>query len=347
MRTEKRHHSWAQMADRRFGRADCGSATRLLHWRHRPLRSLPGGGPVEAADSGHIGFRLVGNRCWASVPGKSENGISEPDVRGRRYWRALEIAAGTKIDRPLVLRLVERCRGSRPDSPVSFYILQTKVWNGFYKAFADARPDKAGSEWQKGTWKTQSSRIAELLPVTNISGDRSVGILRVVPRNAVRESGSRSPVVRLPTKEEWDRAAAYDAWMASDHRLAERGGPHRVSQKTDHRFERGAIASGRQRCGKSTLVRARHGRKWPRMDRQLCVGQQPALVAGPARRIERPGSEQIELRGQSWMEKSALKYSEESGSVWKSGRQRPFEERGMEIGFRIVVEIPQVRGTAK
>ena len=206
------------------------------------LRSQPGSVPVEPV----LRPNWVATN-WkplrGTVASDPDNGISESDARGHRYWRALTLASELKFERPLVLRLVDRDAGAPgTNPPVSFYILQTKVWNGLYKAFADVRPDKAGSDWQQGTWKTQPEADRGLLPVTNISAAEAWEFCEWCRTTLFGKQDAERPLVRLPTKDEWDRAAAYDAWLAKDPRLSGVSGPerHRVSPQPDHRFEGGS-----------------------------------------------------------------------------------------------------------
>ena len=314
------------------------------------MRSQPGNAPVEPV----LRPNWVPTN-WEPLPGTvagdPDNGISEPDASGNRYWRALTLASGLKFERPLVLRLVEHdaeAPGTNP--PVSFYILQTKVWNGLYKAFVDARPDKAGSDWQQGTWKTQPEADRGLLPVTNISAAEAWEFCEWCRATMFGKQVAERP--RRPLADERGvgpgRRLRCLAGQESSPVRGQRAGASSRFATARPPVRGGAAASGRQRRRQSPLARARFGGKRPRVDRQLCVGQQSPLVAGPAPRIERPDvDDEIELRGQSWLDKRELTYNEESDSVWKAGKSRPFEERGMDVGFRIVVEIPHVRGPAK
>ena len=177
------------------------------------LRTQPGSEPVEPSLEPNwiptIGSR-TGEPCLATWIKKAQT-RTHPDIAtgGQSPSRR------ANFERPLVLRLVERERrapGTNP--PLSFYILETKVWNGLYKAFADARPDKAGSGWEQGTWKTQSEADRGLLPVTNISAAEAWEFCVWCRATLFAKREGKLPVIRLPTKEEWDRAAAYDAWLA-------------------------------------------------------------------------------------------------------------------------------------
>jgi serine/threonine protein kinase/formylglycine-generating enzyme required for sulfatase activity len=314
---------------------------------HLPLR--PGSVPVDPALEPNW-IPTNWGPLTGAVPGDPDNGISEPDAPGHRYWRALTLAAGLKVDRPFVLRLVESDAGAPgTNPPVSFYILQTKVWNGLYKAFSDARPDKAGSDWQQGTWKTQLEADRGLLPVTNVSAAEAWEFCEWCRATLFGKQDAERPFVRLPTKDEWDRAAAYDAWLAKDPRLSGVSGPerHRVSPQPDHRFERGQPqAVGGDAGSPLWLVRdlAGNGLEWTD---SFVLGNNRLSLLAPRGELKGLASDEIELRGQSWLDKRELTYNEESDSVWKAGKSRPFEERGMDVGFRIVVEIPHVRGPAK
>jgi serine/threonine protein kinase/formylglycine-generating enzyme required for sulfatase activity len=312
------------------------------------LQSRPGSSPVEPA----LQPNWVPTN-WEPLPGAApgdpDNGISEPDSPGYRYWRALTLSSGAKFERPLVLRLVEpdaEAPGTNP--PVSFYILQTKVWNGLYKAFAADRPDKAGKDWQLGTWKTQPEADRGLSPVTNVSASEAWEFCEWCRATLFGKQDAKRPVIRLPTKEEWDRAAAYDAWLAKDPRLSGISGPerHRVSPQPDQQFERDQPqAVGSDAGSPLWLVQdmAGNGLEWTD---SFALGNNRLSLLAPRGELKGLTRDEIELRGQSWLD-SKLTYNEKSDSVWKAGKLRPFAMRGMDVGFRIVVEIPHLRGPAK
>jgi serine/threonine protein kinase len=311
------------------------------------LRTQPGSEPVEPSlEPNWIPTNWEPDR--GTVPGELHKESSDPDAPGHRYWRAITLASGANFERPLVLRLVERdTRAPGTNPPLSFYILETKVWNGLYKAFADARPDRAGSGWEQGTWKTQSEADRGLLPVTNISAAEAWEFCVWCRATLFAKREGKLPVIRLPTKEEWDRAAAYDAWLAKDPRVSGIKGPERISVSPPRLYERGQPEVVGGDAGSPlwhVQDMAGNGLEWTD---SFVLGNNRLSVVAPRGELKGLTSDEIELRGQSWLDKRELTYNDESDSVWKAGKSRPCEERGMDVGFRIVVEIPHVRGPAK
>ena len=269
-------------------------------------------------------------------PDDAGNGLSEPDVQGRRFWRALTHATTANFGRPLVLRLVtSEASPSGRTMPASFYLLETKVWNDLYKAFADERPQQSGTGWQEGTWNPFVGGDRGLLPVTSVSAKEAGQFCQWCQAKFFPSQDSGQIVVRLPTKEEWDRAAAYDAWAAKDPRVARFDGPQSEPLTVTGRAFPVGGGSGSSLWHVKDL--GGNGLEWT-----------DSFVAGNNRLSDLLGKdalkdltfEEIELRGQSWSTPGSLAYNERADSVWKAGKSRPFDERGPDIGFRFVVEIP-------
>jgi serine/threonine protein kinase len=303
------------------------------------LAPKPGPSPKGGTGETPIGPNWIPSN-WQPLAGavldNPENGLSEPDIQRRRFWRALTFAMEPRLERPLVLRLVaSETAGPGRNPPASFYILETKIWNGLYKAFADDRPKESGNAWQEGTWKSSPAADRGLLPVTNISAKEAGLFCQWCQAKFFGSPHSGPTVVRLPNKEEWDRAAAYDAWAVHDPRVAGFDGPEREPLTIAGKAFPVGSGSGSPLWHVEDL--AGDGLEWT--DSFAAGNNRLSDLLGRDALKDLP-FEEIELRGQSWMGSGLLTYQDPPESIWKAGKLRPFDERGPDIGFRFVVEIP-------
>ncbi|MDQ3332452.1 MAG: bifunctional serine/threonine-protein kinase/formylglycine-generating enzyme family protein, partial [Planctomycetota bacterium] len=156
-------------------------------------------------------------------------------VAWSRILRTVERADGSKIDVPFLLIPSERF-----SDPPAFYIMETKVWNDLFHAFADAHPEVvAGSLWTKGAEASGRSLGVEgqaaMFPVLNVR-------LREAVPFATWLGG------RLPTTKEWDKAAGLD------DRPKEATGPFEVLED----ISKLDVAVGREATGPIPIGSSKH-----------------------------------------------------------------------------------------
>jgi formylglycine-generating enzyme required for sulfatase activity len=215
---------------------------------------------------------------------------------------------------PVSLRLIE----GRPP----FYILETKVWNDLYAQFASERKE-AGNAWQDGLQKkfADSGR----LPVTNVSAIEANAFCGWLKDKLFKNE----PVtVRLPTREEWDRAAGYDKWIKGgkpdDAGPFKPGAKPQVAVYDDKPWPVGTAPDDVS----PFLVKdmAGNGLEWT--DNLMNGDFIHDGIAG-----DQTGS--VDLRGQHCKAHAPLTYAK----IRRSGKQRANTPHEW-IGFRFVIQVP-------
>jgi serine/threonine protein kinase len=202
-------------------------------------------------------------------------------------------------------------RDGEKENPAPFYLMEDKVTNGLYRAFAAERPEQAGASWRKGGRRGGEDAG---------SGDDALPALRMTRPQA--EAFARWLGGRLPGCAEFDRAAAW----RDGRKPAE--GP----------FRSGRLAVGRRDKGPSAVG-------GPDDEADVCTETNIRGLAGNGAEWTRDDiGELAALRGRSYTAPGPLRYGLLAEYRRPERRLTPTQRPGYAsayTGFRVAVDLPE------
>jgi len=272
-----------------------------------------------------------GNRTSSTTESSGRTGMTIPggfrptsdaetffEKQGKKHTLPTKIES-TRLGSQCVFILVPQ---SRPDEPVSFYVMEQKITNGIFAKFAKEHP-VAGSQWELG----------------GQAGDKTIGHADDLPVLRITAAEARDCAAwlggRLPTPREWDQAAGFGTDQSgdgpfkgiwNDNKSLQLGidrrkeGPRSVLQECDDVNEtgvRGLAGNGREFT--SAMLKDGKVIPWPKEP------DNDALVI---------------LRGHSYTSPlpltwDDLKYEKATPQTQFYGVPSPY------TGFRVVIDIPR------
>lgn len=233
-------------------------------------------------------------------------------IEAKRYYQRIR-----PKDMDIVLHLVPATRSS---DPRTFYMMEDKVSNRWFKQFAAENPAAvADSQWTKGTYAGERELPAEDnpdLPVFHVTADEASAFARWLGGD-------------LPTYKQWDKASGqYDHQagrvgpFGTDPQL---GLPHSVAV---NRAELGPLPVGRDTCDISPYGcrdMSGNGVEWTR---DVTNGRQVPQSDY--------GADQVVVRGWPFGETAPLSYADYAERPLDYSQ--PAYDASFEITFRVVVE---------
>jgi serine/threonine protein kinase len=230
-------------------------------------------------------------------------------VNGKRLYTRMAYVLPDQT--PIVFLLI---RQDRDTDPPSFYIMQDKVSNKLFRAFAAAKPEAVSeSKWQRGALNGESG---DALPVFRVT--------LVEAREFAHWIGGE-----LPTTQQWDKAAGrFDEAIGPFQGDLNEIKPGDIAVRRDGPMPVGQAPKDRSIFGCRDM--AGNGREWTCTLADPVPERENLRVTFPPRKPD----VNIRLRGRSYVTSDPYQFTEEVG------QQRADADDMPDISFRVVIEVP-------